>query len=203
MGLPSDEGHLQDWAMRELPALDVDLELLGARDPSEVTRVAKAYGPVLETIFGRFAVDRHHLVDIVQDFWIHILPRLHHCTAGTPFGPWLVAAAKNYRNSRARKDAKAAARTTDFAEGRELVDDGSTLDDEAQRRALERAVADALNRLPGREGEALRLTAMEGWSNVEAAQFMGVRPATVANLVRRAVLKLQGESLLEKFHDDL
>lgn len=62
---------------------------------------------------------------------------------------------------------------------------------------------DALNRLPSRESEALRLTAMEGWSNVEAAQLMRVRPATVANLVRRAVLKLQYESLLEKFHEDL
>ena len=203
MGLPSDEDQLQNWAMRELPALDVDLELLGVQNPGEVTRVVKAYGPVLETIFGRFAVDRHHLRDIVQEFWTHVLPRLHHCTAGTPFGPWQVVAAKNFRTSRARKDAKAAARTAEFADGRELVDDSSTLDDQAQHRALERAVAEALRRLPAQEAEALRLTAMEGWSNVDAAQLMGVRPATVANLVRRAVFKLQGESLLEKFHDDL
>ena len=125
--------------MRELQDLNVDLELLEAQDPGEVTRVVKAYGPVLETIFGRFAVDRHHLRDIVQDFWIHILPRLHHCTAGTPFGPWLVVAAKNFRTSRARKDAKATARTAEFADGRELVDDSSALDDQAQRRMLDRA----------------------------------------------------------------
>lgn len=189
--------------MRELPTLDVDLEFLRAGSRAEATRVAKAYGPVLEAVFRSVAVDDHHLRDMVQDFWIHILPRLHRYTGKTPFGPWLVRAAKNFRSSRARDNAKARTRTTEFAEGRELVDDGSALDEEAQRRSLERAVADALRRLPGRQGEALRLTVMEGWSNVEAGKIMGAQPATVASLVRRAASRLRDHPLLEKFHEDL
>ena len=189
--------------MRELPSIDVDLELLRARNRAEATRVAKAYGPVLEAVFRPVAVDDHHLRDFVQDFWIHILPRLHRCTDKTLFGPWLVRAAKNFRSSQAREDAKARARTAEFAEGPELVDDGSALDEEAQRRLLERAVVAALRRLPGREAQALRLTVMEGWSNVEAAKIMGTRPATIASLARRAATKLRDDRILEKFHDDL
>lgn len=116
---------------------------------------------------------------------------------------WLVRAAKNFRTSRVRKDSKATTRTTEFEERQDLISDGSELDDEVQQRLLEKAVAKALDRLSGREAEAVTLTLLEGWSNVEAAKIMKVRPATVGNLVRRALYELQGDELLKAFHDDM
>lgn len=186
-----------------LPEVDIDLELLRARDPGELTKVVRAYGPVLKSVFGAIAVDRHHLDDIVHDFWVHILPKLDRYSDKTPFGPWLVRSATNFRNSRVRKDATLAARTATLAEGREFVDDGSSLDEEAQRRLLERAVFKAISKLPAREGHAVALTLLEGWSKVEAAKIMKVRPATVANLVRRGLFKMQDDDLLRSFHEDL
>lgn len=186
-----------------LPKVEIDLELLRAGDPGELTKVVRAYGPVLKSCFGSIAADRHHLGDIVQDFWVHILPKLDRYSEKTPFGPWLVRSATNFRNSRARKDTTLAARTANLAEGRELVDDGSSLDDEAQRRLLEQAVFRAISKLPAREGEAVTLTLLEGWSNVEAAKIMELRPAAVANLVRRGLFKMQDDDLLRSFHEDL
>lgn len=189
--------------MGDLPKLEVDLELLHAGDPAELKKLVKTYGPVFKAIFGKIAVDRHHLADIAHDFWVHILPRLDRCTEGAPLEKWLVRAAKNFRTSRVRKDSKATTRTTEFEERQDLISDGSELDDEVQQRLLEKAVAKALDRLSGREAEAVTLTLLEGWSNVEAAKIMKVRPATVGNLVRRALYELQGDELLKAFHDDM
>lgn len=189
--------------MGNLPDPRIDLDLLRAQDPKELTKVAEVYGPVLKSVFGRIAVDRHHLRDIVQDFWVHVLPRLNRYSGKTPFGPWLVRCATNFRSSRARRDSKAAGRTAEFEENQQLVDDGSTPVDEAQRRLLEGAVARALDRLPDRERQAATLTLMEGYSNVEAARIMGVGPSAVAKLVQRALFKLQDNDILRAFHDDL
>lgn len=188
---------------KNLPELDVDLELLRAGDPEEMKKLVKVYGPVFKSIFRKIAVDRHHLADIVQDFWVHIVPRLDRYDERTPFTWWLVRAAKNFRASQVRKDSRAMARTTEFDERRELVSTASDLDEDVQRRLLERVVAKALDRLPGREGEVLTLTLLEGWSNVEAAKIMNVRPATVGNLMRRALFRLQDDELLKTYHDDL
>lgn len=189
--------------LQNLPELDVDMELLLAGDSGEMKKLVKVYGPVFKSIFSKIAVDRHHLADIAQDFWMHIVPRLDQYHARTPFTWWLVRAAKNFRASRVRKDGRATARTAEFEERRELVSDGSGLDDEVQQRILEGVVAKALGGLPGREGEALALTLLEGWTNVEAARIMDVRSATVGNLVRRALFRLQDDDLLKAFHDDL
>lgn len=189
--------------LQNLPELDVDVELLRAGDPAEMKKLVEVYGPVFKSIFSKIAVDRHHLADIAQDFWMHLVPRLDRYHERTPFNWWLVRAAKNFRASRVRKDSKAAARTAEFEEQRELVSDGSGLDDKVQKRILEDVVAKALSGLPGREGEALTLTLLEGWTNVEAAKIMDIRSATVGALVRRALFRLQDDDLLKAFHDDL
>ena len=189
--------------MSDLPEVEIDLERLRARDPEEVTKVVMTYGPVLKSVFWGIAVDRHDLADIVNDFWIHIVPRLDRYSGKSPFGPWLVRCAKNFRNSRARKNSASAARTATFKERRELVVDGSALDEEVQRQLLKQAVFKAVDELPGLEGHAVTLTMLEGRSKADAAKMLNVSPATVANLVRRGLFKLQENELLQSFHDDM
>lgn len=197
--MPADNVH----DMSDLPEVEIDLDRLRARDPEEVTKVVMTYGPVLKSVFWGIAVDRHDLADIVNDFWIHIVPRLDRYSGKSPFGPWLVRCAKNFRNSRARKNSASAARTATFKEHRELVVDGSALDEEVQRQLLKQAVFKAVDELPGLEGHAVTLTMLEGRSKADAAKMLNVSPATVANLVRRGLFKLQENELLQSFHDDM
>ena len=189
-------------AVTNLPKLDFDIELLHARDARLLEEIARLYGPVLKSIFGSMSVDRHHLDDLVQGFWVHLLSRLDRYTGKAPFGPWLVRVAKNYRTSCARREQTEAARTADFDEALGLAAAGA-LDDEAQRRFLEKAVSEALDRLPDDEREAVVLTILQEKTRAEAADIIGVRPPTVANLVRRALFRLQGEERMRWFHEDL
>ncbi len=189
--------------MGNLPHLDVDVTLLHARDAGLLAEIVRMYGPVLAAVLRPTAVDRHHLDDLIQGFWAHLLPRLDRYTGRTPFGPWFVHVAKNYRNSCARREAKTAARTADLEEALDLLADPDALDDEAQRRSLEEATYEALDRLPDRQREAVILTVVDDRSDVEAGKIMGVGAATVANLVRRALFTLHGEGRLRKFHEDL
>lgn len=189
--------------MTNLPKLDFDIELLRARDARLLEKIARLYGPVFKAIFGSMSVDRHHLDDLVQDFWVHLLPRLDRYTGKAPFGPWLVRVAKNYRTSCARREQKEAARTADFDEALGVAADADALDDHVQRRFLEKAVSEALDRLPDDEREAVVLTILQGKTRAEAADIMGVGVSTVANLVHRALLRLQGEERLQRLHEDL
>lgn len=188
--------------MTNLPKLDFDIERLRARDARLLEEIARLYGPVLRSIFGSMSVDRHHLDDLVQDFWVHLLSRLDRYTGRAPFGPWLVRVAKNYRASRARQEKKEAARTADFDEALGMAADAS-LDDEAQRRFLEKAVSEALDQLPDDEREAVALTILQEKTLAEAAAVIGVRAPTVGSLVRRALFRLQGDERLHRFHEDL
>lgn len=189
--------------MGNLPKLDVDIALLRARDPGLLEEIAQVYGPVVKAIYGSIAVDRHHLDDLVQDFWVHLLPRLDRYSGKAPFGPWLVRVAKNHRASCARREQKAASRTAGFEEALHLPADGDALDDEAQRRLLEKAVSEALDRLPDRERDAVVLTILQDRTREEAADIIGVQPHTVAALVKRALFTLQQETRLQSFHKDL
>ncbi len=191
--------------MTNLPKLDVDIALLRTRDARLLEKIVRLYGPVLKSIFASMSVDRHHLDDLVQDFWVHLLSRLDRYTGKAPFGPWLVRVAKNYRTSCARRAQKEAARTADFDEalGVAADGDGDALDDHVQRRFLEKAVSEALDRLPDDEREAVVLTILQGKTQPEAADIMGVGVSTVANLVHRALFRLQGEERLQRFHEDL
>jgi len=186
-----------------LPKLDIDVELLHARDARLLDEIARLYGPVLKSIFGSMSVDRHHLDDLVQGYWVHLLSRLDRYTGKAPFGPWLVRVAKNYRASCARREQKEVARTVGLDEALALPADSDALDDEVQRRFLEKAVSEALDRLPDDERLAVVLTILQEKTRAEAADIIGVRPPTVANLVRRALFRLQGEERMRWFHEDL
>ena len=134
---------------------------------------------------------------------VHLLFRLDRYTGKAPFGPWLVRVAKNYRASCARREQREDARTADFDEALGLAADAGGLDDQAQRRFLEKSVSEALARLPDDEREAVALTILQEKTQAEAAHVIGVRPPTVGNLVRRALFRLQGEERLHRLHEEL
>ena len=64
---------------------------------------------------------------------------------------------------------------------------------ESMRRAENRAVVDAVNRLPEQDREVLTLIAWEGLSRAEAAEVVGCSPEAAKKRYQRAMERLRGE----------
>ncbi|MCP4643216.1 MAG: RNA polymerase sigma factor [bacterium] len=68
----------------------------------------------------------------------------------------------------------------------------------AERREIREAVLGAVARLPRREGEAILLHAVEGFTYAETAEAMGCRESTVRVLVTRARKRLRESAALAR-----
>jgi RNA polymerase sigma-70 factor (ECF subfamily) len=79
---------------------------------------------------------------------------------------------------------------------KKLMSPRSTPSQELLRREFRRRVREAVGRLPEGDREVLALRNLEGLSNREAAQVLGIDPATASRRYGRAVLRLR-EILLE------
>jgi RNA polymerase sigma-70 factor (ECF subfamily) len=78
----------------------------------------------------------------------------------------------------------------------QLLANHPTPSQELLRRELRRRVREAVNQLPEGDREVLALRNLEGLSNLETAQVLGIDPATASRRYGRAVLRLR-EILLQ------
>lgn len=120
------------------------------------------------------------LEDLVQESLIAIHEKRHTLDPGRPVAPWMNAIAGYKLIDHWRK------------RGRSIVD----LDDEADLAVAAHTLAGVdietlLNRLPSAQAEAIRLTHIEGLTNREAGQRLGVGLSAMKLRVHRGMARLK------------
>ena len=166
-----------------------DREAAGSRDDDEPALVARALAgdrTALGVLVTRFAAPVRRLAyailrdadeadDAAQDGVLQALVKLDRYDPSRPFGPWLMRIVANAAIDRRRR--RAVRETSELDEG--LVGGGPLPDVEVDRLALRQRLAMALDTLPQRYRMALVLFDVEGYSQAEIAEILGVAPGTV------------------------
>jgi len=133
-----------------------------------------------------YARDRDEAEDIAQDAFLRTLRELHRFDDRKSFRPWFFTILRNLgRNAVARRgrqvddvaalDARAADPAGDAAADAEL------------RSMIERELAS----MTAQQAASFRLCEIEGFSAPEAADMLGIAPATVRTHAHRARIKLR------------
>jgi RNA polymerase sigma-70 factor (ECF subfamily) len=126
--------------------------------------------------------------DVVQDTFVRVLQQKGKLGAVVEVRPWLVRIAWNLALDRRRR-VRPQQMDEGFAAGlvsRELAADEAVVEAARMRRVLS-----AIERLPGREREALLLSAMEELSTAEIGAVMGRSESSVRALIFRARRRLR------------
>jgi RNA polymerase sigma factor (sigma-70 family) len=117
--------------------------------------------------------------DIVAETFTRVFALLQQGAGPTAFRPYLFVSLRNiHRNfKRRRKNEHLMA---------DMSDTDEVVDDELDRRLVDEGIGRALSRLPERWQTVLWLTAVEGRTNAEVAEHLGIRPNSAAALSFRA-----------------
>ena len=187
-----------------------DRDAAGSRDddePALVTRALAGDRTALGVLVTRFAAPVRRLAyailrdadeadDAAQDGVLQALVKLDRYDPTRPFGPWLMRIVANAAIDRRRR--RAVRDTTELDEG--LTGGGPLPDVEVDRLALRQRLAMALDKLPQRYRMALVLFDVEGYSQAEIAEILGVAPGTVRSAVFHARRRLR--RWLEDWRED-
>jgi len=178
-----------------------DREAAGSRDDDEPALVARALAgdrTALGVLVTRFAApvrrlayailrDADEAEDAAQDGVLQALVKLDRYDPTRPFGPWLMRIVTNAAIDRRRR--RAVRDTNELDE--ELAGGGPLPDVEVDRLALRQRLAMALDKLPERYRVAVVLFDVEGYSQAEIAEILGVAPGTVRSAVFHARRRLR------------
>jgi RNA polymerase sigma-70 factor (ECF subfamily) len=171
---------------------EVDWSILMARaqdgDANAYLRLLESIAPYLRAHAARCHRNPSDVEDAVQD----ILLTLHAVRAtydpARPFGPWLTAIARRRLIDRLRRQGRRQAFETEFEPTHEtFADPHANLEHMTQIHEI----AAALDRLPSRQREAVRLTKIEGLSLKEASAASGMSVAALKIATHRAVQRLR------------
>lgn len=155
----------------------------------------------LRRFVGRRVAQAHDVDDVVQDVFV----RLHRGQDGLRdeerFGAWVVRVARSAIAEHGRKRARHPLVGDDAADveasvGAEVSEDGSGDESEAIERELARCVPVFVAMLPSPYREALTLTELEGMSQKDAAELVGVSWSGMKSRVQR------GRQQLRELFDD-
>jgi len=130
--------------------------------------------------------------DAAQDGVLQALVKLDRYDPTRPFGPWLLRIVANAAIDRRRRRTVRVAGVLDDT----VAGDHPLPDAEAERRVLGERLRAALDELPERYRAALVLFDVEGYSQAEIAQILGMAPGTVRSAVfhaRRRLRRLMGD----------
>ncbi len=128
--------------------------------------------------------------DVMQDVFLRMQRSLAKLRDEERFGPWVYQIARSaiaeQRRTRARYPLAAPAQVEESAEATEAGDDG------AVERAVASYMAPFVAMLPTPYREALTLTELEGVTQKEASELMGVSISGMKSRVQRGREKLRG-----------
>lgn len=130
----------------------------------------------------RLLRDRAEAEDVVQETFLRLWKQAPGWREGEArLDTWLYRVAFNLCTDRLRRR-----RETYVAEVPDLPDPSNAPDRDIGERDRQREIAVALDRLPGRQREAIVLQYYEELSNVEAADIMGISVEALESLLSRA-----------------
>jgi len=176
-------------------------EAAGSREDDEPALVARALAgdrTALGILVTRFAApvrrlayailrDADEAEDAAQDGVLQALIKLDRYDPTRPFGPWLMRIVANAAIDRRRR--RAVRDTSELDEA--LVGGGPLPDVEVDRLALRQRRARAREKLPQGYRIAVGLFDVEGYSQAEIAEIVGVAPGTVRSAVFHARRRLR------------
>lgn len=172
---------------------DPDLSLvraLQAGDESALNELIRKYQTPLFHLIYRYLADEELARDLVQETFVRVYFGIARYKAKAKFLTWLYSIATNLCRDHARSKAHHQARQTDSlndpATGGGIAASGSTPAEDAECRERLAALDAAIDELPHDLKTALILFALEGCSQHECAEALGVSVKTVETRVYRA-----------------
>jgi RNA polymerase sigma-70 factor (ECF subfamily) len=177
---------LADCSDGELSALAI-----GGRQAAYTALLDRYREPVFRIVRATIG-DSDAAVDVTQETFISAFAALKTYDSGRPFKTWIARIAINKCNDWARK--RAVRRLFSFAMPMELAetiaDDTVSVDQQVFDRAELVRVQAAIARLPQAIREPLILRTIEGMTQAEAAQVLGISEKAVETRLYRARAKL-------------
>jgi RNA polymerase sigma-70 factor, ECF subfamily len=156
----------------------------------------QAYRTLLEELepFVRSIARRCHkqaidVEDAVQDVLLTIHAIRHTYDPARPFGPWLLAIANRRIIDRLRRETRRKAREIELSVGHETFPEPAANLDSIL--SAELALADAIERLPPEQREAIKMLKLKEMSLKEAAKASGRSIAALKVATHRAIKNLR------------
>jgi RNA polymerase sigma-70 factor (ECF subfamily) len=160
----------------------------GERVEADVAALVETYSALLFRVAHSVLRSRAEAEDVVQDAFVRVLEHRRRLPAVREMRVWLVRIAWNLALDRRRR-VRPEQMDDGFAMG--LVSANVPADEAMAEAARMRRVLDAIERLPGREREALLLSAMEELSTAEIGAVLGRSESSVRALLFRARARLR------------
>lgn len=177
---PSPRVRELDWSILMARAQDGDADAY--------RRLLESITPYLRAHAARCHRNPSDAEDAVQDILltVHAVRQTYDPTRR--FGPWLTAIARRRLIDRLRRQGRRRAIETEFEPDHEtFADPPANLEDMSSVHEI----AAAIDRLPSRQREAVRLTKIEGLSLKEASVASGMSVAALKVATHRAVRRLR------------
>jgi RNA polymerase sigma-70 factor, ECF subfamily len=183
---------------------DCDLDLLEAlqlRDPTAAERLVATYGERAYRLATRITGNGQDAEEVVQDAFWTVVRKIDTFRGESAFGSWLYrivanAACQKLRGRRGRdRDLSLDEVLPSFdAQGRHvgpIADWSARVDDHSVQTELRMALTSAIDELPAVSRTMLVLRDVEGLSNLEIAEVLGLSAPIVKSRVHRARLFLR------------
>src|SRR3989441_5353741 len=229
LGADGDGGRLSRWRMdmsleavleaetstvAHRPRADRDLDLLEAfrlHEPTAAERLVTTYGERAYRLATSITGSEQDAEEVVQDAFWTVVRKIDMFRGESAFGSWLYRIVANaaYQKLRGRRDRRSDISLDEvlplFHENGEhaapIADWSPSLDDQSRQTELRMALTAAIHELPPHYRTMLVLRDVEGLSNVEIAESLGLSVPNVKSRVHRARLFLRKR--LADVHGDL
>lgn len=179
-----------------------DPERFASGDERYIREVVREHEPLVLMICRSFARDEDGTDDLAQETWKKVCATIGSFKSEGSFRAWLSRVCVNVCLSQTRMRKGRRERLRLYAEEAKTMD-WRQIDPlaETEQRELQHAIYRALPELTDGERQAVTLRIFEGCSAAEAAEVMGVAPATVRSHIRHAIKRLR--TMMEDPDNDL
>src|SRR5256884_3963386 len=189
-------------ADRRRPDRDLDLlEALRRREPMAAERLVTTYGERAYRLASGITGNGPDAEEVVQDAFWTVVRKIDTFRGESAFGSWLYRIVANaaYQKLRGRQSRDRDLSLDDVlpsfdAQGRhvgQIADWSARVDDHSAQTELRVALTSAIDELPPVARAALVLRDVEGFSNLEIAEALGLSVPIVKSRVHRARLFLR------------
>lgn len=158
-------------------------------DQHAYRRLLAEIAPYVRSLSAKCHRDARDIEDSVQDVLLAVHAVRHTYDPTRPFGPWLVAIANRRITDRLRRQGRSAARETPMTDEHETFAAPEANYEEAA--SAERALREAIERLPQGQRDAIRLLKLQELSLKEAASVSGMSVAALKVATHRAMKNLR------------
>jgi len=172
----------------------INLDRFWAGEKGYFDELVRTYGPVVQSVAEVYGRDTDHADNLYQEIWTRLFQKRRHYSEEGRFVAWIRRVAINvcvedFRAQKVRSKGMArleALGETGIACGGD-EDPLAKVEKEEKRLVLHRA----FDHLPPRQMEVIKKRYLEGQNSKEIAETMGIAPATVRSLARKAIARLR------------